>query len=114
MLESLKKVLNEASDCGSINMPKEYLVRIIAHMEADARKLGLMEVNYRRARHQDLVDALISDLESKGLGWSLDHNGMLIEARIWEWPNVVGRYRPHKTEPLALMLQKAIDDMDKQ
>jgi hypothetical protein len=54
------------------------------------------------------ADALISDLESRGIGWSLDHTGRLIEARVWDWPHVIGRYRPHKTEPLAHMLAQAM------
>jgi hypothetical protein len=54
------------------------------------------------------VDVLIADLESRGLGWSLDNTGRLIEARVWDWPHVIGRYRPHKTEPLAHMIAKAM------
>ena len=62
----------------------------------------------------ETVDQLIANLESQGLGWSLDHTqAQLIEARVWKWPNVVGRYRPNAVEPLAVMLQKAIDDMEK-
>lgn len=61
----------------------------------------------------DKVDEIITMLESKELGWSLDHTGGLIEARIWQWPHVVGRYRPHTVEPLAVMLQRAVDDMEK-
>jgi hypothetical protein len=40
------------------------------------------------------VDDIIADLESRGLGWSLDHTGTLIEARVWDWPTVIARYRP--------------------
>jgi len=29
------------------------------------------------------VDDIIADLEARGLGWSLDHTGRLIEARVW-------------------------------
>ena len=58
------------------------------------------------------VDALIADLESRGLGWSLDHTGRLIEARIWDWPNVIGRYRPDTTEPLLTMLSTALAEVD--
>jgi hypothetical protein len=69
------------------------------------------------------VDALIRWLESQRLGWSLDHAGWnLIEARIWRWPYVIGRYRPTEpfrghaigqpvfSEPLAAMLAKACQD----
>jgi hypothetical protein len=57
-------------------------------------------------------DEIIADLESRGLGWSLDHNGRLIECRIWDWPTVIGRYRPNKVEPLADMLNAAIAEVD--
>jgi len=55
-------------------------------------------------------DDLIQILESRGLGWSLDHN--LIEARVWDWPNVIGRYRPNTVIPLAEMLAKAMYEVD--
>lgn len=58
------------------------------------------------------VDSLIDDLESRGLGWSLDHTAMLIEARVWDWPFVIGRYRPHNLEPLAHMLAQAMYEVD--
>ncbi len=58
------------------------------------------------------ADSLIADLESRGLGWSLDHAGRLIEARVWDWPHVISRYRPHKTEPLAHMLAQAMYQVD--
>jgi hypothetical protein len=54
-----------------------------------------------------MVDLIIADLESRGLGWSLDHTGNLIEARIWRWPYVIGRYRPSKVLPLDVMLSEA-------
>lgn len=54
------------------------------------------------------ADSIIAKLEAAGLGWSLDHCGCLIEARIWRWPDVIGRYRPAKTEPLADMLLEAL------
>ena len=57
------------------------------------------------------ADELIQWLEARGFGWSLDHTGHLIEARIWDWPNVIGRYRPAKVEPLADMLRAAIRKM---
>lgn len=58
------------------------------------------------------VDGLIADLEERGLGWSLDHTGNLIESRIWDWPNVIGRYRPTTVEPLSGMLSKAMYGID--
>lgn len=54
------------------------------------------------------ADELIQWLEARGFGWSLDHTGHMIEARIWEWPNVVARYRPAKAEPLARMIRAAM------
>ena len=58
------------------------------------------------------VDDIIADLESRGLGWSLDHTGRLIEACVWDWPAVIGRYRPATVEPLAKMLAKAAFQVD--
>ena len=58
------------------------------------------------------VDDLIAVLESHGLGWSLDHTGRMIEARVWRWPAVVGRYRPEKVEPLAQLLARAMFEVD--
>ena len=58
------------------------------------------------------ADQLIADLEARGLGWSLDHTGHLIEVRIWDWPNVIGRYRPATVEPLAKMLVEAMVQLD--
>ena len=57
------------------------------------------------------ADDLISWLEARGYGWSLDHTGRLIEARIWDWPFVIGRYRPNSVEPLADMLRGAIQTL---
>lgn len=56
------------------------------------------------------VDYLIKRLEDLGLGWSLDHTSRLIEARVWDWPDVIGRYRPNSVEPLAKMLLMAMID----
>ena len=58
------------------------------------------------------IDRLIAELESRGLGWSLDHTGHIIEARVWKWPNVIGRYRPAVVEPLANMLSKAMFEVE--
>lgn len=54
------------------------------------------------------ADEIIQVLEQLGYGWSLDHTGHMVEARIWNWPYVVGRYRPGQVEPLAGMLRSAI------
>ncbi len=58
------------------------------------------------------ADDIIADLESRGLGWSLDNTGRLIEARVWDWPYPIGRYRPDKLEPLAKMLAAALAQVD--
>lgn len=58
------------------------------------------------------ADVLIADLEARGLGWSLDHTGNLIEARVWDWPHVIGRYRPATVEPLEKMLCEAMLQLD--
>jgi hypothetical protein len=60
------------------------------------------------------ADGLICWLEKRGYGWSLDHTGRLIEARIWDWPNVIGRYRPNTVEPLADMLRGAMRTMTRE
>lgn len=58
------------------------------------------------------AEEIIANLESRGLGWDIGHTGRLRECRIWNWPHVVGRYRPHGPEPLAEQLSKAIADME--
>jgi hypothetical protein len=67
---------------------------------------------WKRA-HESEADAIIAELEVKGLGWDVGNVGRMIETRIWQWPNVVGRYRPARVEPLAVMLRGAIADMEK-
>jgi hypothetical protein len=57
------------------------------------------------------VDDIIADLESRGLGWSIEHIGRLIEVRVWGC-TVIARYRPAKVEPLAKMLAAACFDVD--
>lgn len=56
------------------------------------------------------ADYMIGKCENLKLGWSLDHTGGLIEARIWNWPTVIGRYRPVQIEPLPKMLWMALQD----
>lgn len=58
------------------------------------------------------VDDLVGDLESRGLYWTLDHLGDLIEARVLDGPHVVGRYRTKYMEPLVDMLFKAMMCVD--
>lgn len=58
------------------------------------------------------ADEIISDLESRGLGWSLDHSRRTIEARIWKWPNVVASYRPESVVPLGEMLAGAYSNLN--
>jgi hypothetical protein len=58
------------------------------------------------------VDDIIADLESRGLRWSIEHTGRLIEACVWDWPAVIGRYRPDTVDPLAKMLAAACFEVD--
>jgi len=58
------------------------------------------------------IDEIIADLESRGLGWSLDHAGRFIEARVWDWPRVISHYSPRAVEPLAKMLAAACCEVD--
>jgi hypothetical protein len=55
-------------------------------------------------------DYMVGKIENLRLGWSLDHTGNLIEARIWAWPTVIGRHRPQTLQPLAQMLWAALQD----
>ncbi len=76
--------------------------------------MGLCDVCYWRKRAEaSEADAIIADLEAKGLGWDVGNYGRLIEARIWQFPDVLGRYRPATVEPLAAMLRVAIADMER-
>lgn len=54
------------------------------------------------------ADQIVAKLVAEGLGWSIEHCGCLLEVRIWNWPAVVGRYRPDTVEPLAKMLREAL------
>jgi len=67
-------------------------------------------VNAKINRTKPTADELVARLEELGLDWDLGHNRRLIEARVWRWPDVIGRYRPSAVEPLADMLMKAMDD----
>jgi hypothetical protein len=57
------------------------------------------------------ADDIIADLEARGLGWSLDHTGTIIEVRVCGC-TVIGRYRPATVEPLAKMLAAAAFEVD--
>lgn len=60
----------------------------------------------------DNVDRLVKELEIRGLGWDVGSTGRVIEARVWDWPYVIGRYRPNKMEDVAKMLAKAMEQVD--
>lgn len=60
------------------------------------------------------ADDLIAWLEARDYGWSIDHHGNLIEARIWDWPYVIGRFRPCEIMPLADLLRGAIQTMTRE
>lgn len=57
-----------------------------------------------------MVDDLIRQIEARGYQWDVSNTARIIEARIWKWPNVVGRYRPNTLEPIEDMLKKACDE----
>lgn len=56
------------------------------------------------------VDDLIRQIESKGLQWDVGHTGFNLEARLWDWPDVIGRYRPKYLTSLESMLVGACLD----
>lgn len=56
------------------------------------------------------ADDLVAKLESEGLGWDVGRAGPLIEARVWRWPYVIGRYRPKEMKSLYEMLSCAMRD----
>ena len=58
------------------------------------------------------VDAFVEDLESRGLCWDVGVTHGLRECRIWHWPHVIARYRPHERTPIANMLAAAMYDVD--
>jgi hypothetical protein len=58
------------------------------------------------------VDDIIADLESRGLGWRIEHYGGLLEARVWGRARIIARYRPATVEPLAKMLAAACFEVD--
>ena len=61
---------------------------------------------------QEGVDALVADLESRGLGWDVGYTHNLREVRVWHWPFVIGRFRPVEPTPLTDMLVKAMGEVD--
>lgn len=60
----------------------------------------------------DRVDALVEELESRGLCWDVSYTHGLREVRIWHWPHVIARYRPTEPTPVANMLTVAMYDVD--
>jgi len=58
------------------------------------------------------TDDIIADLESRGLGWSIEHTRTLIEARVWDWDTVIARYHTATVESLAKMLATACYEVD--
>jgi len=61
------------------------------------------------------LDELIADIESRGLGWDVGQSSpMFYEARIWDWPYVIGRHDHDFQEPITplLMLEKAFAQVD--
>ena len=56
------------------------------------------------------ADQIIFVLEGAGLQWDIGHTGGNLEARVWDWPNVIGRYRPTELIPIGDMLWKACEN----
>lgn len=106
-------------DCGCMGQPTEPCVCSEKCSKAlfdgigrgyEERRINAGIDKYQK-RHAT-VDELVQLLEERGLGWSLDHTGHLIEARVWDWPYVIGRHRPETVLPLAEMLAKAMYEVD--
>ena len=55
------------------------------------------------------LDLLAEQLEKEGLDWDVGFTGRHREARVWEWPNVVGRSQSEEYVPASKMLVKACD-----
>jgi len=61
------------------------------------------------------LDELIADIELRGLGWDVGQSSpMFYEARIWDWPYVIGRHNHNFKEPTTplQMLEKALAQID--
>ena len=60
------------------------------------------------------ADAIIAELEAKGLNWSIRHGNSDIATSVWKSGTVIcGDYYSNELEPLAVMLRGAIADMEK-
>ena len=55
-----------------------------------------------------MIGELIEIIEQEGYHWDVANTSGLREARIWDWPNVKGRYRTNENESPFLMLSKAL------
>lgn len=56
------------------------------------------------------MNNLTKYLESKGYQWDVGYTGINREARVWKWPEVIGRYRADEHESPTEMLVKACKD----
>jgi hypothetical protein len=92
---------------------KIYAMNLPNCHESCTRTCALTESGICDAIKTASADELIDYLEARGFGWSLDHISRMVESRIWEWPNIVGRYRPATRESLADMLRGAMRTMGK-
>lgn len=85
--------------------------------ERAARAADLLTSDHaelRRLADVSEADAIISDLEAKGLNWSIRHGNGDIATSVWNSGTVIcGDYYSNKLEPLAWMLRGAIADMEK-
>ena len=59
------------------------------------------------------LEDLIDYIESEGWGWDVGVlSGYGYEARIWDWPNVIGRFRSDKRLTVRQMIENAIEDIN--
>ncbi len=57
------------------------------------------------------IEGLITHIESLGYSWDVGMVGTgMYEARIWDWPNVIGRYRTTERKSAVDMLIEAMKD----
>lgn len=65
-----------------------------------------------QSKTEPTADALIEKLEMLGLGWSIGHAGKKVEVKIWEASTVIALYVPKEKQPLALLLNRAMAEVD--
>ena len=60
------------------------------------------------------IDSLVAKIETKGFRWDVGMIGPnMYEARIWDWPEVIGRVRAHRRCGIYQMLLDAWKDANR-